>query len=231
MYIFKSKIFKGKNTVNEEKVFLTSKSAIAYFKNAVMHYFIDNKQFLNEFNYKEYLDDLVETSDAQLDVYGERAYFKNYGSVIEVSPLKLPKLYILNGNDHIYVEALTEGATAFRKTRDGYRAHSVIAVRERMIWEDKTLEPELFNTWIQEKKNQISKAFPDNEEVQRREIEKLPEGYSFHLWALKHNYKPNGKFSHSEIIDVFLSEESEETSFTDDFKLPIAKIQLNKLGG
>ena len=227
MYIYKSVIKIGKQIIKEEKVFLTSKTAISYFKNAVMHYFIDNKQFLNEYNYREYIDDLVETSDAQYDVYGERAYFKNYGSVIEVSPLKYPELYILNGNDHIFVEALTEGATAFRKTKDGYRAYEVVAIRERMIWEDKTLDPELFNTWIQEKKSQIAKAFPDNKEAQMREIEKLPEGYSFHLWALKHFYKENGKFSHSEIIDVFLSEESEETSFKDDFPLPIAKIHLN----
>lgn len=224
MYIYKSKICFGKEVIKEEKVFLTSKSAIAYFNNAVMHYFIDNKQFLNEVNYKEYLDDLVETSDAQYDVYGERAYFKSYGSVIEVSPLRYPELYLLNGNDHIFVEALTEGAVAFRKTKDGYRAYEVVAVRKRMIWEEKTLEPELFNTWIQEKKNQIEKAFPDNEEAKMREIEKLPEGYSFHLWCLKHFNKADG--THTEIIDVFLSEESEETSFTDDFPLPIAKIHL-----
>lgn len=223
MYIFKSKIFKGKNTVNEEKVFLTSKTAIAYFKNAVMHYFIDKKPYLNEYNYKEYLDDLVETSDAQLDVYGERAYFKSYGSVIEVSPLRYPELYILNGNDHIFVEALTEGAAAFRKTKGGYRAYEVVAIRKRMIWEDKTLDTELFTKWLQEKKDQIAKAFPDNEEAQMR-IEKLPEGYSFHLWCLKHFNKADG--THTEIIDVFLSEESEETSFTDDFPLPIAKIDL-----
>lgn len=221
MYIYKSKVCFGKEVIKEERIFLTSKSAIAYFKNAVMHYFIDNKQFLNEYNYKEYLDDLVETSDAQLDVYGERAYFKSYGSVIEVSPLRYPELYLLNGNSHIFVEALTEGAAAFRKTKDGYRAYEVVAIRKRMIWEDITLDTELFNKWLQEKKEQISKAFPDNEEVQRREIEKLPEGYSFHLWCLKHFNKADG--THTEIIDVFLSEESEETSFTDDFKLPIKK--------
>lgn len=226
MYIYKSVIKIGKQIIKEEKVFLTSKTAIAYFKNAVMHYFIDNKQFLNEFNYKEYLDDLVETSDAQYVCYGEGAQFKNYGSVIEVSPLRYPELYILNGNDHIFVEALTEGAAAFRKTKDGYRAYEVVAIRKRMIWEDKTLDTELFNKWLQEKKDQIAKAFPDNEEAQMR-IEKLPEGYSFHLWGLKHFYKADGKFSHTEIIDVFLSEESEETSFTDDFTLPMAKIYLN----
>ena len=227
MYIYKSVIKMGKQIIKEEKVFLTSKTAIAYFKNAVMHYFIDNKQFLNEFDYKKYLDDLVETSDAQYVIYGEGAHFENYGTVIDVRPMKYPEIYLLNGNSHIFVEALTEGATAFRKTKDGYRAYEVIAIRERMIWEDKTLDPELFNSWLQEKKDQIAKAFPDNEEAQMREIEKLPEGYSFHIWALKHFYKENGKFSHSEIIDVFLSEESEETSFTDDFKLPIAKIHLN----
>lgn len=221
MYIYKSVIKIGKQIIKEEKVFLTSKTAIAYFKNAVMHYFIDNKQFLNEYNYREYLDDLVETSDAEFICYGEGAHFENYGTVIDVRQMKYPEIYLLNGNSHIFVEALTEGATAFRKTKDGYRAYEVVAIRKRMIWEDKTLDTELFNKWLQEKKDQIAKAFPDNEEAQMREIERLPEGYSFHLWALKH----------SEIIDVFLSEESEETSFTDDFPLPIAKIHLNKLGG
>lgn len=210
MYLVTKEI---KNFTEYQKIFVSRKAALVFFKEEVKKYMIEKHSFLNDYTYQEYLNDLCETCDAYYLVSDKFGKFTNYGTIIEFTELSKPTLYQLkraDSEESIYTETVAEGSEAyvyFHKTVfaswgeispnavHAYYKSNIIAVRERQPSEQTLSSKDIFNLWRKEKTQAIEKAFEDTLEKECA-IDSIPQNFSVH--AIGHI---EGK-----LFDVFLHE-------------------------
>lgn len=211
MYLFTDR--NGKIT-NRQLSFMNYASAIAFFEEEVKNYFLRKKSFLNAYNYREYLDDLVETNDAEYFVTNSYAHFRNYGTDYELVELPKPKLYTLTlhkyPNDRIlYTESVIEGSEVFFNDVSSYNGDfvyvvaSIVAVRARDASEIALSDFECFERWKQEKISVITEMDDIDEFTKERLINGLPD-YNLHAEGIV-----DGKH-----LDVFIRLPFEKSDFT-----------------